>query len=194
MKIPMSLDTKLTKDKECELVDSIKYQGMRGSLLYLMTSRPDIMFSVCLYACFQEDPESSYLEAVKLIKEYFAKISLKACFLELKRKNMKNTVLTSICRIHQGRNGVYVLALHKKPRRTKELYVEEMIKLRDLRANMPTRVPYTEEHILALVIKGKQRGHIPGRDRLRLKSGRSPYRDASLRANLMSQLLTQLGS
>ncbi|GJW14984.1 hypothetical protein Tco_0019117 [Tanacetum coccineum] len=123
MKIPMSSDTKLTKDEECELVDSIKYQGMRGSLLYLTTSRPDIMFSVCLYARFQEDPETSHLEAVKLIKEYFAKISLKACFLELKRKNMKNTVLTSICRIHQGRNGVYVLALHKKPRRTKELYV-----------------------------------------------------------------------
>ncbi|GJX23029.1 retrovirus-related pol polyprotein from transposon TNT 1-94 [Tanacetum coccineum] len=52
MKTPMSSDTKLTKDKECESVDSTKYRGMIGSLLYLMASRPDIMFSVCLCARF----------------------------------------------------------------------------------------------------------------------------------------------
>ncbi|GKE01063.1 hypothetical protein Tco_1389046, partial [Tanacetum coccineum] len=40
---------------------------------------------------------------------------------------------------------------------------EEMIKLRDLGANTPTGVPYTKKQILVLVIKGKQRGHIPGR-------------------------------
>ncbi|GJR31766.1 retrovirus-related pol polyprotein from transposon TNT 1-94 [Tanacetum coccineum] len=53
MKTPMSSDTKLTKDEECESVDSTKYRGMIGSLLYLTTSRPDIMFSVCLCARFQ---------------------------------------------------------------------------------------------------------------------------------------------
>ncbi|GKF93822.1 hypothetical protein Tco_0283522, partial [Tanacetum coccineum] len=35
MKTPMSSDTKLTKDEECESVDSTKYHGMIGSLLYL---------------------------------------------------------------------------------------------------------------------------------------------------------------
>ncbi|GJY51156.1 retrovirus-related pol polyprotein from transposon TNT 1-94 [Tanacetum coccineum] len=67
MKTPMSSDTKLTKDEECESVDSIKYRGMIGSLLYLMASRPNIMFSVCLCARFQEDPKTSHLEAVKRI-------------------------------------------------------------------------------------------------------------------------------
>ncbi|GJX00964.1 retrovirus-related pol polyprotein from transposon TNT 1-94 [Tanacetum coccineum] len=67
MKTPMSSDTKLTKDKECESVDSTKYRGMIGSLLYLTTSRPDIMFSVCLCARFQEAPKTSHLEAVKRI-------------------------------------------------------------------------------------------------------------------------------
>nr|GEU85698.1 retrovirus-related Pol polyprotein from transposon TNT 1-94 [Tanacetum cinerariifolium] len=62
MKTPMSSDTKLTKDEECESVDSTKYQGMIGSLLYLTESRPDIMFSVCLCACFQEAPKTSHLE------------------------------------------------------------------------------------------------------------------------------------
>ncbi|GKA37177.1 retrovirus-related pol polyprotein from transposon TNT 1-94 [Tanacetum coccineum] len=70
MKTPMSFDTKLTKDEECESVDSTKYRGMIGSLLYLTTSRPDIMFSVCLCARFQEAPKTSHLEAVKRIFRY----------------------------------------------------------------------------------------------------------------------------
>ncbi|GJU01179.1 hypothetical protein Tco_1111517 [Tanacetum coccineum] len=70
MKTPMSSDTKLTKDEECESVDSTKYRGIIGSLLYLTASRPDIMYSVCLCACFQEDPKISHLEAVKRIFQY----------------------------------------------------------------------------------------------------------------------------
>ncbi|GJT16716.1 hypothetical protein Tco_0875422 [Tanacetum coccineum] len=61
---------KLTKDEECESVDNTKYRGMIGSLLYLTESRPDIMFSVCLYERFQEDPKTSHLEAVKSISQY----------------------------------------------------------------------------------------------------------------------------
>ncbi|GKB49014.1 hypothetical protein Tco_0899767 [Tanacetum coccineum] len=63
MKTPMSFDTKLMKDEECESVDSTKYRGMIGSLLYLTKSRPDIIFSVCLCARFQEAPKTSHLEA-----------------------------------------------------------------------------------------------------------------------------------
>ncbi|GJU48680.1 hypothetical protein Tco_1218235 [Tanacetum coccineum] len=70
MKTPMSTETKPTKDKEGESVDNTKYRGMIGSLLYLTASRPNIMFSVCLYARFQEDPKTSHLEAVKRIFRY----------------------------------------------------------------------------------------------------------------------------
>ncbi|GKB77354.1 retrovirus-related pol polyprotein from transposon TNT 1-94 [Tanacetum coccineum] len=70
MKTPMSSDTKLTKDEECESVDSTKYRGMIGSLLYLMASRTDIMFSVYICARFQEDPKTSHLESVKRILRY----------------------------------------------------------------------------------------------------------------------------
>ncbi|GJT02037.1 retrovirus-related pol polyprotein from transposon TNT 1-94 [Tanacetum coccineum] len=70
MKTPMSTETKLTKDVEGESVDNTKYRGMIGSLLYLTASRPDIMFSVCLCARFQEDPKTSHLEAVKRIFRY----------------------------------------------------------------------------------------------------------------------------
>ncbi|GKD89693.1 retrovirus-related pol polyprotein from transposon TNT 1-94 [Tanacetum coccineum] len=70
MKTPMSSDTKLMKDEECKSVDSTKYRGMIGSLLYLTASRPDIMFSVCLYARYKEAPKTSHLEAVKRIFRY----------------------------------------------------------------------------------------------------------------------------
>ncbi|GJS69018.1 retrovirus-related pol polyprotein from transposon TNT 1-94 [Tanacetum coccineum] len=70
MKTPMSSDTKLTKDEDCKSVDSTKYRGMIGILLYVMESRPDIMFSVCLCARFQEAPKTSHLEAVKRIFRY----------------------------------------------------------------------------------------------------------------------------
>nr|GEU61812.1 hypothetical protein [Tanacetum cinerariifolium] len=70
MKTPMSTDAKLAKDKECESVDSTKYRRMIGSLLYLMTSRPDIMFIFCLCVRFQEDDKISHLEAVKRIFRY----------------------------------------------------------------------------------------------------------------------------
>ena len=43
---------------------------MIGSLLYLTTSRPDIMFSVCLCARYQSCPKESHLLAVKRIFRY----------------------------------------------------------------------------------------------------------------------------
>ncbi|GJU47766.1 hypothetical protein Tco_1217321 [Tanacetum coccineum] len=61
----MSRKKVLTLDKDSESVDSTKYRGMISSLLYLTASWPDIMFSVCLCARFQEDPKVSHLEAVK---------------------------------------------------------------------------------------------------------------------------------
>ncbi|GKF54185.1 hypothetical protein Tco_0161095 [Tanacetum coccineum] len=70
MKTPMSTKTKLTRDEEGESIDNTKYRGMIGSLLYLTASRPDIMFSVCLCARFQEDPQTSHLEVVKRIFRY----------------------------------------------------------------------------------------------------------------------------
>ncbi|GKA44921.1 putative ribonuclease H-like domain-containing protein [Tanacetum coccineum] len=44
----------LVKDKEAEDVDVHLYRSMIGSLMYLTTSRPDIMFVVC--ACARDSP------------------------------------------------------------------------------------------------------------------------------------------
>ncbi|GJY02320.1 retrovirus-related pol polyprotein from transposon TNT 1-94 [Tanacetum coccineum] len=70
IKTPMSSETKLTRDEEGDSIDDTKYHGMIGSLLYLTASHPDIMFSVCLYARFQEAPKTSHFEAVKRIFRY----------------------------------------------------------------------------------------------------------------------------
>ncbi|GJU08029.1 retrovirus-related pol polyprotein from transposon TNT 1-94 [Tanacetum coccineum] len=69
-KTPMSTEIKLTKDDEADSVDSTKYRGMIGSLLYLTASRPDILFSVCLCERFQENPKTTHLEVVKRIFRY----------------------------------------------------------------------------------------------------------------------------
>ncbi|GJX15038.1 hypothetical protein Tco_0206796 [Tanacetum coccineum] len=66
----MSTEIKLTKYDEADSVDSSKYRGIIGSLLYLTASRPDIMFNVCLWARFQENPKTTHLEAVKRIFRY----------------------------------------------------------------------------------------------------------------------------
>nr|GEV81850.1 retrovirus-related Pol polyprotein from transposon TNT 1-94 [Tanacetum cinerariifolium] len=66
-KTPMSTKIKLTKDDDADSVDSFKYRGMIGSLLYFTASRPDIMFSVRLCARFQENPKTTHLEAIKRI-------------------------------------------------------------------------------------------------------------------------------
>ena len=55
-KNPMATATKLEINTKETKVDISNYRGMVGSLLYLTTSRPDIMFSTCLCARFQADP------------------------------------------------------------------------------------------------------------------------------------------
>nr|GEW88739.1 hypothetical protein [Tanacetum cinerariifolium] len=61
------IDTKkpLLKDLDGEDVDVHSYRSMIGSLMYLTSSRPDIMFAVCACARFQVTPKASHLHAVK---------------------------------------------------------------------------------------------------------------------------------
>ena len=43
---------------------------MIGSILYLTTSRSDIMFAVCMCARFQSCPKESHMNAIKRILKY----------------------------------------------------------------------------------------------------------------------------
>ncbi|GKA91482.1 ribonuclease H-like domain, reverse transcriptase, RNA-dependent DNA polymerase, partial [Tanacetum coccineum] len=67
---PMKTSKPLLKDAEAEDVDVHLYRSMISSLMYLPSSRPDIMFDVCACARFQVTPKVSYLHAVKRIFRY----------------------------------------------------------------------------------------------------------------------------
>ncbi|GKA28767.1 hypothetical protein Tco_0715012 [Tanacetum coccineum] len=67
---PMETHKPLLKDVDGEDVDEHLYRSMIGSLMYLTSLRPDIMFVVCACARYQVNPKVSHLHAVKRIFRY----------------------------------------------------------------------------------------------------------------------------
>ncbi|GJX85058.1 putative ribonuclease H-like domain-containing protein [Tanacetum coccineum] len=64
---PIETQKPLLKDEDGEEVDVHMYRSMIGSLMYLTSSRPDIMFAVCAYARYQVNPKVSHLHTMKRI-------------------------------------------------------------------------------------------------------------------------------
>jgi len=56
---PIPLGTKLSKKYEGPAVDPTLYKILVGSLLYLTTTRPDIMYATILVSIFMESPKDS---------------------------------------------------------------------------------------------------------------------------------------
>ncbi|GJW35086.1 putative reverse transcriptase domain-containing protein, partial [Tanacetum coccineum] len=67
---PMVEKSKLDEDLQGNLVDATLYRGMIGSLMYLTSSRPDLIYAVCLCAWYQAKPTKKHLNAVKRIFRY----------------------------------------------------------------------------------------------------------------------------
>ncbi|GKA78038.1 putative ribonuclease H-like domain-containing protein [Tanacetum coccineum] len=68
--IPMETLKPLMKDENAKDVDVYLYRSMIGSLMYLTSSRPDIIFVVCACTRFQVTPKVSHLHNVKRIFRY----------------------------------------------------------------------------------------------------------------------------
>ncbi|GJR93052.1 hypothetical protein Tco_0265226 [Tanacetum coccineum] len=66
----METSKPLIKDENAEDVDVHLYRSMIGSLIYLTSSRPGIMFVVCACARFEVIPKISHLHVVKRIFRY----------------------------------------------------------------------------------------------------------------------------
>ncbi|GJU54153.1 putative ribonuclease H-like domain-containing protein [Tanacetum coccineum] len=66
----METQKPLLKDEDGKEIDVHFYRSMIGSLMYLRSSRPDIMFVVCACARYQVNPKVSHLHAVKRIFRY----------------------------------------------------------------------------------------------------------------------------
>ncbi|GJR67466.1 putative ribonuclease H-like domain-containing protein, partial [Tanacetum coccineum] len=67
---PIETQKPLVKYEEAAHVDVHLYRSMIGSLMYLIVSRPDIIFAVCACSRFQVTPETSHLNDVKRIFRY----------------------------------------------------------------------------------------------------------------------------
>jgi hypothetical protein len=67
---PMQTNCRLSKDDDSKSTDQRQYRSMIGSLLYVTTSKPDVMQAVGQVAQFQEAPKESHVLAVKRIFRY----------------------------------------------------------------------------------------------------------------------------
>ncbi|GKC13947.1 retrovirus-related pol polyprotein from transposon TNT 1-94, partial [Tanacetum coccineum] len=67
---PMVEQAKLKFDLVGKPVDHTDYRSMIGSLMYLTSSRPDIMFATCMRARYQANPNEHHVSVVKRIFRY----------------------------------------------------------------------------------------------------------------------------
>ncbi|GKD84502.1 retrovirus-related pol polyprotein from transposon TNT 1-94 [Tanacetum coccineum] len=67
---PMVENSKLDEDPQGKVVDPTCYRVMIGSLMYLTSSRPDLVFAVCMCAQYQAKPTKKHLHVVKQIFRY----------------------------------------------------------------------------------------------------------------------------
>ncbi|GJU13194.1 hypothetical protein Tco_1135590 [Tanacetum coccineum] len=72
---------KLDEDLQGTPVDATLYHDMIGSLMYLTSSRPDLIYAVCLRARYQAKPTKKHLNVVKRIFRYLkGTINMGLCY------------------------------------------------------------------------------------------------------------------
>nr|GEW97248.1 hypothetical protein [Tanacetum cinerariifolium] len=64
---PIAMKPKLDADLSGNPVDQTDYRSKIGSLMYLTSSRPDVVQAVCFYTRYQSRPTEKYLKEVKRI-------------------------------------------------------------------------------------------------------------------------------
>ncbi|GKD26891.1 retrovirus-related pol polyprotein from transposon TNT 1-94, partial [Tanacetum coccineum] len=73
---PMVEKNKLDEDLQGTPVDAILYHGMSRSLMYLTSSRPDLIYAVCLCARYQAKPTKKHLQVIPLYCDNKSAIAL----------------------------------------------------------------------------------------------------------------------
>ncbi|GKD66392.1 hypothetical protein Tco_1308500 [Tanacetum coccineum] len=63
-------NSKLDEVPQGKVVDPTHYRGMVGTLMYLISSRPDLTFVICMCAQYQAKPIKKHLHAIKRIFKY----------------------------------------------------------------------------------------------------------------------------
>jgi hypothetical protein len=70
MSTPMCPKEKLCKDNEAEQVDETLYRSLIGCLMYLTTTRPDVMYAVSVLSRFMNCAKESHFKAAKRVLRY----------------------------------------------------------------------------------------------------------------------------
>ncbi|GKF02493.1 hypothetical protein Tco_0029416, partial [Tanacetum coccineum] len=81
--IPMVENNKLDENLQGTPVDATLYRGMIGSLMYLTSSRPDVIYEVCLCARYQAQPTEKHLNASSKKQKSNAISSIEAEYIAL---------------------------------------------------------------------------------------------------------------
>nr|GFB48801.1 copia protein [Tanacetum cinerariifolium] len=71
---PIEIKDKLDLDLNGTLVDAMKYRSMIGVLMYLMSSRPDIVHATCLCARYQAKPTEKHLKEAKPTEKHLKEV------------------------------------------------------------------------------------------------------------------------
>ncbi|GJR71346.1 integrase, catalytic region, zinc finger, CCHC-type containing protein [Tanacetum coccineum] len=84
---PIVEKSKLDEDLQGTPIDATLYRGMIGFLMYLTSSRPDLIYAVCLCARYQANPTEKHLNVVKRIFRYLkGTINMCLCWSSKKQK------------------------------------------------------------------------------------------------------------
>nr|GEW39449.1 hypothetical protein [Tanacetum cinerariifolium] len=67
VRTPMEIKDKLDLDQNGSLVDATKYHSMIGAIMYLTSSRPDIVHATCLCAWYQAKPIEKHLKEILIM-------------------------------------------------------------------------------------------------------------------------------
>ena len=67
---PMTTSEKLSKDDDSEKIYEGLYRSLIGSLLYLIASRPDILFDVSVLSRFMHSPSEKHFSVAKRVLRY----------------------------------------------------------------------------------------------------------------------------
>ena len=91
---PIVLGFKLVKDEGGVKVDKNYYKQIVGSLMYLIATKPDMMFVVSLISRYMENPTEFHLQGAKRMLRYLKEATEFGIF--YKREEMMNSLRTLI--------------------------------------------------------------------------------------------------
>ncbi|GJV96095.1 hypothetical protein Tco_1547672 [Tanacetum coccineum] len=113
--------SKLDEEPQGKSVDPTRYRGMINTFMYLTSSRPDLVFVVCMCVRYQAKPTKKHLHTVKQIFRYLRGTTIMG-MLYPRRNSCFD--LTALCRDLTMRRG------HDSPEKV-GLDVCTVVKVRD---------------------------------------------------------------